>query len=226
MPDRQPTPGSGPGHPPGIIAGVPTPPLPAALSDLVRADPVLADLVGRHGPPPPRRRVPVDRRFGDLARNIVYQQLAGRAAASIHGRLVDALDGDVCAARVLATPEPVLRSCGLSGSKVASLLDLADKVASGEVALDRIGRLSDDEVVAHLTVVRGVGPWTAQMFLMSTLGRQDVWPVGDFGVRAGFARAWGLSEVPSPKELGLLGEAYRPHRSLVAWYCWRAADEH
>jgi len=80
-------------------------------------------------------------------------------------------------------------------------------------------------VVAHLTVVRGVGPWTAQMFLMGTLGRQDVWPVGDYGVRAGYARAWGLPDVPSPKELASLGEPFRPHRSLVAWYCWRVADE-
>jgi len=167
----------------------------------------------------------VDRRFADLARNIVYQQLAGKAAASIHGRFVDALEGDVCAERVLATPEPLLRSCGLSGSKTLSILDLADKVSSGTVVLDRIGRLSDEEVVSHLTVVRGVGPWTAQMFLISTLSRLDVWPTGDYGVRAGFARAWSLDEVPAPKELEELGERYRPYRSLVAWYCWRAADD-
>ena len=196
-----------------------------AVDVLAGSDPVLAGLVVRHGPPPARRRVPAHRRFGDLSRAIVYQQLAGRAAAAIHGRFVDALDGDVCPERVLATPEPVLRSCGLSGSKAASILDLAGRVVTGEVALDRIGRLSDEEVVAHLTVVRGVGPWTAQMFLMSTLGRLDVWPVGDFGVRAGFARAWGLDAVPSPKELDARGEPFRPFRSLVAWYCWRAADE-
>lgn len=199
--------------------------LSAAVAELAGTDPVLADLIVRHGPPPPRRRVPADRRFADLVRNIVYQQLAGRAAASIHGRFVDALGGDVRAERVLTTPEPLLRSCGLSGSKASSILDLADKVASGTVALDRIGRLSDEEVVAHLTVVRGVGPWTAQMFLISTLSRLDVWPIGDYGVRAGFARAWSLDEVPSPKDLEELGEPFRPFRSLVAWYCWRAADE-
>ncbi len=205
---------------------MPSTSLSAALAELAGTDPVLSSLVDRYGPPPPRRRVPGDRRFADLARNIVYQQLAGRAAASIHGRFVEALDGDVCAERVLATPEPLLRSCGLSGAKASSILDLADKVASGTVALDRIGRLSDEEVVAHLTVVRGVGPWTAQMFLMSTLSRLDVWPVGDYGVRAGFARAWQLEEVPAPKDLEILGEPYRPFRSLVAWYCWRVADEH
>lgn len=204
---------------------MPAPSVSAAVSELVAADPVLAGLVERHGHPPPRRRVAVDRRFGDLARNIVYQQLAGRAAASIHGRFVGALDGDVSAHRVLATPEPVLRACGLSGAKTASILDLADKVASGEVALERIGRLSDAEVVAHLTVVRGVGPWTAQMFLMSTLSRLDVWPTGDYGVRAGFARAWGLAEVPAPRDLEALGEPFRPYRSLVSWYCWRVVDE-
>jgi len=206
-------------------ATVPATTVSGAVAELARTDPVLAGLVDRHGPPPARRRVPVDRRFGDLARNIVYQQLAGRAAASIHGRFVEALDGDVCAARVLATPEAALRACGLSGSKAASILDLADKVAAGEVALDRIGRLPDQDVVTHLTVVRGVGPWTAQMFLMNTLGRLDVWPIGDYGVRAGFARAWGLDGVPTPKVLDALGEPFRPYRSLVAWYCWRAADE-
>ncbi len=201
------------------------PSLTVVVDELAAGDPVLAGLVARHGPPPPRRRVPVDRRFDHLARGIVYQQLAGRAAASIHGRFVEALDGRVTAEGVLATPEPVLRACGLSGAKTASLLDLADKVTSGEVALERLGRLTDEDVVAHLTVVRGIGPWTAQMFLMNALGRLDVWPTGDFGVRAGFARAWGLEELPHPRDLHGLGEPYRPYRSLVAWYCWRAADD-
>jgi 3-methyladenine DNA glycosylase/8-oxoguanine DNA glycosylase len=192
---------------------------------LAAADPVLAGLIDRHGPPPPRRRVPVARRFDYLASGIVYQQLAGKAAASIHGRMVGALGGSVTVERVLATPEAELRACGLSGAKTASLLDLADKVASGEVALERMGRLSDDDVVAHLTVVRGIGPWTAQMFLMNALGRLDVWPTGDYGVRAGFARAWGMGALPDPKDLHGLGEPFRPFRSVVAWYCWRAADE-
>lgn len=197
----------------------------AAVSALAACDPVLAGLVERHGPPPARQRVPSSRRFDHLARNIVYQQLAGKAAASIHGRMVEVLGGEVTAERVLATPEPVLRACGLSGAKTASLLDLADKVASGEVSLERIGRLSDAEVVAHLTVVRGIGPWTAQMFLMSTLSRLDVWPIGDYGVRAGYAKAWSLDDIPEPKVLDGLGEPFRPYRSLVAWYCWRSADE-
>lgn len=204
---------------------MPTVPISVAVSELAGVDPVLAELVQRHGHPPARRRVPAELRFGHLARNIVYQQLAGRAAASIHGRLVETLGGEVTAARVLATPEPALRACGLSGSKTASLIDLADKVSSGQVALDRIGRLTDDEVISHLTVVRGIGPWTAQMFLMGTLSRLDVWPIGDYGVRAGFAKAWALADVPDPRALDGLGEPFRPYRSLVAWYCWRVADE-
>ena len=205
---------------------MPSPPLAAAVAELADSDPVIAGLVERHGPPPPHRRVPVDRRFDHLARGIVYQQLAGRAAASIHGRFVESLDGWVTAEQVLATPVEVLRGCGLSGAKTASLVDLADKVVSGEVALERMGRMTDDDVVAHLTVVRGIGPWTAQMFLISTLSRLDVWPTGDYGVRAGFARAWGLADLPPPEgPRTTLGEPYRPYRSLVAWYCWRAADE-
>ena len=206
------------------------PPVPAAdhapaLAALAAADPVLAGLIDRHGPPPPRRPVPVARRFGHLARAVVYQQLAGRAAAAIHARVVEAVGGEVTPAAVLATPEPVLRASGLSGAKAASLLDLAARVEDGTVPMARLGRWSDDEVVAALTVVRGIGPWTAQMFLMNALSRPDVWPTGDYGVRAGFARAWGLAELPTPAALGASGEPFRPHRSLVAWYCWRAADE-
>lgn len=195
-----------------------------AAARLVERDPVLAVLVDRHGVPPRRGRVPAGARFDALAGTIVYQQLAGKAAASIHGRLVAALGGTVTPEAVLAAPPELLASCGLSGAKAASIRDLAERVSTGEIALDRIGRLSDDEVVDHLTQVRGIGPWTAQMFLLGTLGRLDVWPVGDYGVRAGFARAWGLDAIPSPTELSQRGEPFRPYRSLVAWYCWRAVD--
>jgi DNA-3-methyladenine glycosylase II len=102
--------------------------------------------------------------------------------------------------------------------------DLAQKVISGQVSLDRIGRLSDEEVVEHLVQVRGIGRWTAEMFLLGTLGRLDVWPTGDYGVRAGFASAWGLPEIPAPADLVEFGEPFRPYRSVVAWYCWRVAD--
>jgi 3-methyladenine DNA glycosylase/8-oxoguanine DNA glycosylase len=195
-----------------------------ATAQLAGRDPVVAGLVVRHGIPPRRGRVPAAARFQSLAEAIVYQQLAGRAAASIHGRLVAALGGMVTPDAVLAASPELLASCGLSGAKAASIRDLASRVVTGAIALERIGRLSDEEVIDHLTQVRGIGPWTAQMFLLGTLGRLDVWPVGDYGVRAGFARAWGLSAIPSPKELVERGEPFRPYRSLVAWYCWRALD--
>ncbi len=196
-----------------------------ATATLAKRDPVLAGLISRHGAPPRRRRVPVAQRYGALAEIVIYQQLAGKAAASIHRRFVDALGGFVTPEAVLALPLQTLVSCGLSGAKASTLRVLADDVVTGRIALDRIGRLPDDEVVEHLTQVRGIGPWTAQMFLITSLGRLDVWPVGDYAVRAGFARAWSLVEIPSPKELAGLGEPFRPYRSLVAWYCWRVLDD-
>jgi DNA-3-methyladenine glycosylase II len=208
----------------GIIGAVTARVVDEALAILVTKDPVLAGLVDRHGPAPYRRPVRTSDRFSALTEIIIFQQLAGKAAASIHGRLVSALGGEVTPESVLAVAPGVLAACGLSGAKAASIRDLAGKVVSGQIALDRIGRLTDEAVADHLCQVRGIGPWTADMFLLGTLGRLDVWPTGDYGVRAGFARAWSLPEVPKPKELALLGEPFRPYRSLVAWYCWRAAD--
>ena len=204
---------------------MPPPSVRDAIALLVTRDPVLAGLVDRHGHAPRRRPVPVDRRFESLAEAIVYQQLAGRAAATIHGRFVLALGGAVTPESVLSASDEVLAASGLSRAKAASIRDLADHVASGRLALDRMGRLPDQDVVDQLTQVRGIGPWTAQMFLLGTLGRLDVWPTGDYGVRAGFGRAWGLPGIPTPQELEALGEPFRPYRSLVAWYCWRVADE-
>lgn len=196
-----------------------------AVGELARRDPVLADLVERHGPARLGKQVPAGTRFAVLSRSICYQQLAGQAASAIHNRFVVALGGEVTPERVLTVPADVLTGAGLSRAKVLAITDLAAKVAGGQVSLGRIGRLGDEEVVAHLVQVRGIGVWTAEMFLLSSLGRLDVWPVGDFGVRAGYAAAWGLDEPPSPKELARLGERFRPYRSVVAWYCWKAADE-
>jgi 3-methyladenine DNA glycosylase/8-oxoguanine DNA glycosylase len=196
-----------------------------ALAELRDRHPALTELIERYGPPPLRPRVPAALRFDALARSILYQQLAGKAASAIHGRFVVALGGTVTAATVLAAPPGLLLSCGLSRAKAAAIVDLAEKVATGEVTLDRIGRLSDEMVIEQLVQVRGIGRWTAEMFLLSTLGRLDVWPTGDYGVRVGFAFGWQLPDIPSPKELEVLGEPYRPYRSLVAWYCWRAVED-
>ena len=156
---------------------------------------------------------------------MTHQQLAGAAAQAIHGRLVRTLGDEVTPERLLATPTEDLRAAGLSGNKVLSLQDLATKVLDGTVVLDSRGlaRESDEEVVARLTTVRGIGKWSAEMFLMFQLRRLDVWPTGDLGVRKGFGLAWGIP-TPTPKELDGLGEPYHPYRSIVAWYCWRATQ--
>jgi DNA-3-methyladenine glycosylase II len=125
---------------------------------------------------------------------------------------------------MLALPIESLRGAGLSGNKTASVRDLAERVLAGDVELDRMSRLPDDEVVRELTLVRGIGRWTAEMFLMFQLGRLDVWPVDDFGVRKGYGRIYSLPEPPTPRALDELGERFRPYRSVVAWYCWRAAE--
>lgn len=165
-----------------------------------------------------------DEPFPYLTRSICYQQLAGAAAATIHGRVVDALDGRVTPSRVLRTPEEVLRGAGLSRNKLAAIRDLAAKVESGEVVVDELDDLDDDAVIERLTRVRGIGVWTAQMYLMFALRRPDVWPVGDLGVRAGYAKIHGLAEPPTAKALEPLGDPYRPWRSAAAFYCWRALE--
>lgn len=194
-------------------------------AELARRDPVMARLVERHGPMRIGARPPVRDRFERLARAIAYQQLAGAAAAAIWGRVL-ALTGDApfAPAAILALDDAELRGAGLSGAKVAALRDLARQVDTGAVRLDRLGRLDDEQVVAELTQVRGIGPWSAHMVLLFDLHRPDVWPTGDLGVRSGYGLAYGLAEPPTPAELAELGEAFRPYRSVAAWYCWRAAD--
>jgi DNA-3-methyladenine glycosylase II len=196
---------------------------PAAAAILAERDPVLRRLVAQAGPA--RVRPSTEEHFAALVRAIVYQQLAGSAAAAIHGRLIAALGGEVTPERLLALPAETLRSAGLSGAKAASVRDLADKVLDGTVVLDPRGLRgkSDAEVVARLSTVRGIGKWTAEMFLMFQLRRLDVWPTGDLGVRKGFGLAWGIP-TPTARELDPLGEPFRPYRSVVAWYCWRAAE--
>ena len=196
---------------------------PAAAAILAEQDPVIRRLVAEAGPP--RLSAPTETHFETLVRGIVYQQLAGPAARAIHGRLIAALDGEVTPERLLALPDETLRSAGLSARKVASLRDLAAKVLDGTVVLDPTGlrRQNDAEVIERLSAVLGIGKWTAEMFLMFQLRRLDVWPTGDLGVRKGFGLAWGIP-TPTPKQLEPLGDPYRPYRSVVAWYCWRAAE--
>jgi DNA-3-methyladenine glycosylase II len=191
---------------------------------LAERDPVMARMLRTHGVPELRRGRPRRPHFAELARMICYQQLAGRAAAAIHGRFEALFEGPPTPEALLALPVEQLRAAGLSGAKAASIRDLAEKVQAGLVQLDRVARLPDDEVVRELVLVRGIGEWTAHMFLMFQLGRLDVWPTLDFGVRAGYMLLYGFEEPLTPKQLVGEGERFRPYRSLVAWYCWRAAD--
>jgi DNA-3-methyladenine glycosylase II len=196
---------------------------PEAAGILATRDPVLAGLIEAAGPIRIGRRT--GSHFAGLVEAIVYQQLAGAAARAIHGRLVAAVDGDVEPEPLLALSDEALRGVGLSGNKVRSLRDLATKVLDGTVVLSPRGlsRQSDEEVVARLTTVRGIGPWSAHMFLIFRLQRLDVWPTGDFGIRQGYGLAWKVP-TPTPRELEPLGDPYRPYRTVVAWYCWRAVE--
>ena len=196
-----------------------------ASAEVARRDPAMLRIAETVGPADLRRGRPRRTHFAELARAICYQQLAGAAARAIHGRFEALFDGDgPTPEAVLALPEEQLRGAGLSGSKTASIRDLAQKVLAGDVELDRVGRLSDDDIVRELTLVRGIGRWTAEMFLMFQLGRLDVWPVDDFGVRRGYGLLHGWTEMPTARQLEPLGDPYRPYRSVAAWYCWRAAD--
>jgi DNA-3-methyladenine glycosylase II len=194
----------------------------AAVDEVAARDPVLAHVVALAGPIKHRPRDP-DGAFGALVRAIVYQQLAGRAAQAIHQR-VRATVGDILTPETLsAVPDDALRTAGLSANKLASLRDLSAKILDGTVDLNRSSRLSDDDLIAALVIVRGIGRWTAEMYLMFELRRLDVWPVDDLGVRQGYGSAWGLDPPPSAKELAPLGDRFRPYRSVVARYCWAAA---
>ena len=196
--------------------------LASAAAEVARRDPALGRLVDLLGPP--AIRPPLEGYFAALVRAIAFQQLAGRAAAAIHGRFLANFVEGLTPEAVLALPEELFRSAGLSAAKTASIRDLAAKTVDGTVPLEGLEAYSDDEIVERLSKVRGIGRWTAEMFLIFQLRRPDIWPVDDFGVRKGYAIAHDLPTLPKPKELAALGELYRPYRTIAAWYCWRAND--
>lgn len=195
--------------------------LPAAIEDVAARDPVLANLIALVGPIRHRPRN-ADGHFGALVRSIVFQQLAGSAAHAIHSRVRATVDGPLTPEALAAVPDDALRAAGLSANKLASLRDLSTKILDGTIDLHRSARRSDDEVIASLVTVRGIGRWTAEMYLMFELRRLDVWPVDDLGVRQGYGLAWSLQAPPRAKDLSPLGERFRPYRSVVARYCWEA----
>jgi 3-methyladenine DNA glycosylase/8-oxoguanine DNA glycosylase len=197
-----------------------------AHQHLSATDPRLAALIARS------RRYNIApsmsiRPFDALAESIAYQQLNGKAAATIWSRVRALYPRRYLDPKfVLATPDEQLRAAGLSRSKIAALKDLAAKTIDGTVPSGRaLSRMSDDEIIARLITVRGIGRWTVEMLLLFDLGRPDVWPVDDYGVRKGFAKTFGRRKLPTPKQLRKFGEKWRPYRSVAAWYFWRALDD-
>ena len=197
----------------------------AAVAALREADPALGRAIDTFGPFAMRRQA-MRTPFEALLRAIVYQQLSGRAAGAIHARVLALFEGGRPTPRALATmSEERLRQAGLSRAKAAAARDLAEKTLARVVPGGRALRgMPDDEVVARLVQVRGVGRWTVEMLLMSHLARPDVLPATDLGIRRGFARIQSLEELPEPADLLAYGERWRPWRTVASWYLWRAAD--
>ena len=173
----------------------------------------------------PEFHIPRDGNFPALVRSVTYQQLAGAAARAIHGRLDHGPGRRHARADDGADHRRNCARPACLGRKAESLRDLAGKVLDGTIELDsrRLARQSDEDIVARLSSVKGIGKWSAEMFLMFQLRRLDVWPTGDLGVRKGYGLAWGIP-TPTPKQLDALGEPYHPYRTVVAWFCWRAAE--
>ena len=196
-----------------------------AVRSLSEADPRLGRLIGEVGP----YRLELERLaspFASLAEAVVHQQLTRKAAATIFARLKAAIgEAQPTPAALLSAPPDRLREAGLSAAKVLALRDLAEKTIDGTVPkLALLRRLPDDAIVERLTAVRGIGRWTVEMLLLFRLGRPDVLPLDDLGIRKGFARTFGLRELPAPKEVARRGERWRPYRSVASWYLWRSLD--
>lgn len=195
------------------------------LPTLRKSDPKIAWLIERVGPfamAPPRKLTHLEA----LCRSIVYQQLSGKAAATIFGRFRGLWDSPdfPTAQQIMQKSNETLRGCGLSGQKVSYLRDLSQKLIDDPHFLSDVDALDDEAVVERLTSVRGLGRWSVEMFLMFHLGRLDVWPVGDLGVRKAVQLLHGLSDLPPPKQMQQLGSPYAPYRSVATWYLWRLLE--
>jgi len=195
-----------------------------AVNHLKKSDPVLAKLILEIGPCRYDRQN-FGTHFDALCRSIIFQQLSGKAASTIRDRFLNLFDNRVPTPdALLAIPEDKLRAVGLSRQKTAYLRDLAGKVHTGELPLDHVDSLSDPEVIEHLVQVKGIGVWTAQMFLMFQLGRLDVLPDLDLGIRNAIKKAYRVRGVPTAKRIAKIGEPWRPYASIACWYLWRSLD--
>jgi len=192
-----------------------------ALAHLKNSDPVLAGIIARVGPVKPAFREPT---FHALARAIVYQQLNGKAARTIFERFEAAAGGELTPQSVLALSPEQMRACGLSRQKLSYLRDLAEKTLGGEVVFERLPEMSDADVIAHLTRVKGIGVWSAQMFLMFALRRPNVMPTGDYGIRAAMKKAYRKRQLPKPKEMLRIARRWEPYCTLACYYLWRSLD--
>jgi DNA-3-methyladenine glycosylase II len=196
------------------------------MRELSRVDRRLAKIIRQVGIFPTKRQKP-QHPFESLLRSIVYQQLAGKAAETIFGR-VKALgaNGFVTPEEILLLDETKLRGAGLSRQKIAAVKDLAAKALDGTIPpLAALRRMSEVEIHERLVQVRGIGEWSVQMFLIFRLGRPDVLPILDLGIRKGFQHVYGLADTPKPQAILEHGERWRPYRSIASWYLWRAADQ-
>ena len=193
----------------------------SAVLHLRKADPVMAQIIRRVGPCQFTLREPT---FETLARSITFQQLNGRAAGTIFARLRKAVGRRFTASAFLKLTPEQLRACGLSRQKIASLQDLASRVARREINFRKLPDLPDEEIIATLSQVRGVGVWTVQMFLIFALQRPNVMPLGDFGIRNAVRKAYGLPELPKPAELSKFAEKWHPYCSIASWYLWRSLE--
>jgi 3-methyladenine DNA glycosylase/8-oxoguanine DNA glycosylase len=189
---------------------------------IIKRDRKFAPIIRLAGLPPSRRNGSVDERFGSLIRSITFQLLTTKAAGTIHGRVHELCGPTVNVDAILNVGVDQLRGAGLSRTKAQAMVDLAQRVRDREVRLAHHGRMSDADILREVTTVRGIGPWTGQMYLMNTLARADVWPVGDFGVRSGWSLLHEDDEIVSEQELRTAGEKFVGVRSAVAWYCWEA----
>ncbi|MBX9668954.1 MAG: hypothetical protein K2X93_15120 [Candidatus Obscuribacterales bacterium] len=198
------------------------------LAELGRRDRKLKALIPRVEGGFSLKTKDTDSPFAAIAEAIVYQQLTGKAAATIFGRVKAVFESDLCPTpqQIKSAPDTVLRSAGLSRSKIVALKDLADKTIEGLIpTLEEINKMTDDEVITCLSAVKGVGVWTAQMFLIFRLGRLDIMPSGDYGVKKGFSLTYGDGEsLPSSKEMESFAEVWRPYRTVGSWYMWRAIE--